>query len=360
MSQFLQTGSKTLDSIGNFSRDTELLTASKVNRELALRQDARAQRQQDLALVSSSAKEHQPILQQLSLSNPKAVDGYIQNLRSSNKALAESMDRLGISDMKAVISTSGSVGMEMPVPMSDEIRQKIKAVSGVDVPEGVTQAIIKSDGRGNVNYSAASASNRPELMKQENVLRKEFISETKDFTKIRDAYNRIQEVSKNPSPAGDIALIFNYMKMLDPTSVVRESEYATAENAGSVPQAIINKYNKALEGERLGETRQDFIKKSEELYDAMNRQLGKTSKTYSDMAVRQGLDPQNVVFDIGIESGSSQKASNIMQDKSGISWEVVYQNGKPVGKRRVSPGGEVNYGSSEIGKTMKQVMNPNG
>ena len=92
----------------------------------------------------------------------------------------------------------------------------------------------------------------------------------------------------------------------------------------------------------------------------MNRQLGKTSKTYSDMAVRQGLDPQNVVFDIGIESGSSQKASNIMQDKSGISWEVVYQNGKPVGKRRVSSGGEVNFGSSEIGKTMKKVMTPNG
>jgi hypothetical protein len=37
------------------------------------------------------------------------------------------------------------------------------------------------------------------------------------------------------------------MKMLDPTSVVREGEFATAQNAASIPIKIVNMYNKALE-----------------------------------------------------------------------------------------------------------------
>ena len=42
-----------------------------------------------------------------------------------------------------------------------------------------------------------------------------------------------------PDAAGDMALIFSYMKMLDPNSTVREGEYATAQDAGSIPHASL-------------------------------------------------------------------------------------------------------------------------
>jgi len=55
-------------------------------------------------------------------------------------------------------------------------------------------------------------------------LRKEFNSRVGDFTDVSDAYSRVL-ASVGPgnegTPAGDIALIFNYMKMLDPGSPVR-------------------------------------------------------------------------------------------------------------------------------------------
>ena len=50
----------------------------------------------------------------------------------------------------------------------------------------------------------------------------------------------------------DVAMLFAFMKSLDPTSVVRESEYATAANAGvGVPEKIWKAYNRALKGEIL-------------------------------------------------------------------------------------------------------------
>lgn len=343
--------------------------------ELAVRQDARAQRQQDLAIVSSSAKEHQLILQQLSLSNPKAVDGYIQNLRSSNKALAESMDRLGISDMKAVISTSGSVGMEMPVPMSDEIRQKIKAVSGVDVPEGVTQAIIKSDGRGNINYSAASAGmgGGIESLKFTRDLRKDFVGEKQiQITDVMSgAVARMSSVwdnyKKNPNieskNALDQAIIITFNKMLDPGSVVRESEYERTPQGAAAYNRVKGYTQKITEG-GVGLTdieREDIVETSKLLLQGQKGMLGKKIQQYVDEANLIGVDPQRIVGEyFQQQSTSSANKKDIRQDKSGISWEIVYKDGKQIGKRRVSPGGEVNYGSSEIGKTMKQVMTPNG
>ena len=46
--------------------------------------------------------------------------------------------------------------------------------------------------------------------------------------------------------AGDAAIVFGYMKMLDPTSVVREGEQATTRNAVGVPEAIRGMYNQRL------------------------------------------------------------------------------------------------------------------
>jgi hypothetical protein len=52
------------------------------------------------------------------------------------------------------------------------------------------------------------------------------------FQKIKDNTN-----NKTATAASDVALLFNFMKMLDPKSIVRESEFKTAQNMGSLPEA---------------------------------------------------------------------------------------------------------------------------
>jgi len=101
-------------------------------------------------------------------------------------------------------------------------------------------------------------------------LRKEFqgIKEVKDFQSQVSALGRIMSSAQDPSAAGDLALIFNYMKMLDPGSTVREGEFATAEQAAGVPTRVLNLYNRVREGTRLSpEQRADFTGRARTIYD---------------------------------------------------------------------------------------------
>ena len=105
-----------------------------------------------------------------------------------------------------------------------------------------------------------------------------FENAIKPFQLQRDAFGRIQASASDPSPAGDLALIFNFMKVLDPGSTVREGEFATAQNSAGVPERIRNTANRVLRGERLGtaqradslileqlSTQPDFIKMEAEI-----------------------------------------------------------------------------------------------
>ncbi len=135
-------------------------------------------------------------------------------------------------------------------------------------------------------------------LQTESVLRKEFNGLSADFRKINDSFERIKAVSADPSAAGDLAIIFNFMKMLDPGSVVRESEFATAENAVGVPDKIRNMYNKMITGERIAFNRDDFVKQANNLIKAQQGTQRKLISRYSGLAKRAGVSPQDVVAQI--------------------------------------------------------------
>lgn len=132
-----------------------------------------------------------------------------------------------------------------------------------------------------------------------NQLRSQFLSQSKDYQAIRDSYGRLAEGAANPSAAGDIAMVFNYMKMLDPSSVVRESEYATAANAAGIPERVRNQYNKALSGQSLTPAqRNDFIKTASNLFNVQSKQHEKRVKEYDTLSSKYGLDPSLVTLDV--------------------------------------------------------------
>ena len=133
---------------------------------------------------------------------------------------------------------------------------------------------------------------------REKDLRTEFNALTKEYRTVSDAYGRIQ--SAQETGPGDISLIFSYMKLLDPASTVREGEFATAQNAGGVPERLIAQYNRLISGERLApETRKQFVDQAQGLYDQSTRDYQRTRKHYEDLATRSGADPANVTADFG-------------------------------------------------------------
>ena len=133
---------------------------------------------------------------------------------------------------------------------------------------------------------------------QEKDLRKEFTTQSKDFTEAKLGFEKVQNaaMAKTPSGATDIALVFGYMKVLDPNSVVREGEFATAANAGGVGETIRNYYNKILEGTLLTDkVRRQFVSSARTQFQPYLQQQQARETEFTELSQAYKLDPTKVV-----------------------------------------------------------------
>jgi hypothetical protein len=164
--------------------------------------------------------------------------------------------------------------------------------------------------------------------------RKEFTSlpQVKAFADQTTAYGRVISSIDDPSPAGDLALIFNYMKVLDPGSVVREGEFATAQNAGSVDDRTRGLYNRIMSGERLSERqRADFADRATRLYSGAEQQYQSIAEQYGSFAQAAGLPADQVIPDYSFVGNRYQTPSiyRVPPTPPGVTqqdWEQSWQN----------------------------------
>jgi hypothetical protein len=135
--------------------------------------------------------------------------------------------------------------------------------------------------------------NRPEA---EAKMRKEYSDQTKDYQDVKSAYSRI--LATKDDAAGDLSLIFNYMKMLDPGSTVREGEFATAQNAAGIPTRILNQYNKARDGTFLEPAqRKQFRGQAKNLFTAASTREKVVRNGVNRISTKLGLDPDNIFYE---------------------------------------------------------------
>jgi hypothetical protein len=100
----------------------------------------------------------------------------------------------------------------------------------------------------------------------------------------------IENANLNTGP-GDISFIFQYMKMLDPRSVVREGEFATAASAGGVPASIWKMYNQMLEGDILKpEVKGEFLEAAYGMFNAQKSLYDDQYNIYKDIATERGFN----------------------------------------------------------------------
>lgn len=164
----------------------------------------------------------------------------------------------------------------------------------------------------------------------ESGLRKEFSGLSKDFRTVRDAFGRVEASAQDPSAAGDLALVFSYMKILDPGSVVRESEFANAQNAAGVPDRVRNAYNRVLSGERLSPgQRRDFTNRAQRLFSRQNAQFEQLAGQFRGIGERLGVDVENVIPDFGLaeQPDEAEQVLNAARDaiQRGADPEAVRQ-----------------------------------
>lgn len=137
-----------------------------------------------------------------------------------------------------------------------------------------------------------------QVFQDEQALRKEYtaIPEVKLFGEVQNAYDTIKTSLTKQSPAGDLAGATKFMKLLDPGSVVRESELGMAMAATGALDRAVNYFNMLKSGQKLNPNqRKDFLDLSNQLYEAARQRKSAFDTQYADIASQNQLNPSNVV-----------------------------------------------------------------
>ena len=147
-----------------------------------------------------------------------------------------------------------------------------------------------------ITASGQNRQNATQMITVTNQLRDDLRADTKTFQSVAQSYGQIQQ-AKSGEPVSDIALMYAYMKMLDPTSVVREGEYATAQEAGGIPAMVVNAYNKLIGGGKLsGEVRTQFIGQAEKVYTQAKKDADQINGQYREIAKRAGINEDDIII----------------------------------------------------------------
>jgi hypothetical protein len=129
-------------------------------------------------------------------------------------------------------------------------------------------------------------------------LRKDFRSEPvyKAQQEMKAAYSQVKAGLDAQSPVGDLAAATKIMKLLDPGSVVRESELGMAMAATGLLDRITNYAQNVVKGTKLTEQqRKDFANLAQSLYSISESEYNKKREEYVGIANRNKLPLEDVV-----------------------------------------------------------------
>jgi hypothetical protein len=132
---------------------------------------------------------------------------------------------------------------------------------------------------------------------QEEKLRKEFQGRTKVYGELGTTYQNMKSSSEAKNGPGDIALITGFMKMLDPGSVVRETEFATARDTAGLYERLQNQATKLQSGQLFSldsKQRQEYVNLAKQYLDSAQKKAGEDKKALGVVVKNYRLNPDNV------------------------------------------------------------------
>lgn len=118
----------------------------------------------------------------------------------------------------------------------------------------------------------------------------------KAHQEVQSAYNQIDKSLKENTPIGDVAAATKIMKLLDPGSVVRESELGMAIGATGLGPKISNLADSIIKGQKLNpEQRKQFRTLANQFYNSSINQYNSKRKEYADVASQFEINPNLAV-----------------------------------------------------------------
>lgn len=145
-----------------------------------------------------------------------------------------------------------------------------------------------------IEQKEATQEEKDKIAGRRKTLREGYNKAIKEPLASLQAFRKVDESANLSSAYGDVALLTNFMKVLDPGSIVRESEFEMIANTGGLPVAIANAFRKSANGELLSQNQRQMLVQAamanlKPSIDLANLQ----TNFYTAEAKRQGVDPKN-------------------------------------------------------------------
>lgn len=142
----------------------------------------------------------------------------------------------------------------------------------------------------------------------------DFYTESKEFKTVSEASRKLDNLldKASVSPAATLAAATSYMKLLDPGSVVRESELGMALNAQGIFGKMESYVNQLATGKVLTPDQvADFKQSARKVLLASQGMQQQVDKNFTEKAIRYGLNPKNIVREYGQNEQPKGKDTNI-------------------------------------------------
>ncbi len=153
-------------------------------------------------------------------------------------------------------------------------------------------------GRTSVNVNTAA----DKTFENETALRKEFntLPEVVGYKAAIPAFKAVQDAATRLTPQSDINIIYGIAKLYDPTSVVREGEYATIANSQAIPERIKSLAQQIQgKGKLTPETRAQLMVEARQRIGTLQGEYNGAKSTYEGIAKKRQLDTGNVFAPVG-------------------------------------------------------------
>ena len=262
------------------------LLLNQMNRagEMQMRQDRldmereRARQLADIQMQTFQAKQAQLAQQQQARAAQQAE---LIRQQQAKEALAQQIE-----DPVQQAAVRAGYGQQVVPSLVDQDRPKVYNVGGRLVNE-LGAVVYEPEG-------GAGPLETKDRIQLANTLRDDFRADTKSFDVISNYWDSFK--SAGDTGVGDVTRIFAYMKMIDPTSTVREGEAATLENAGGVPAGIVRLYNRVVGGGSLSpQIREQLISEAGNIYNSRLESYQDAAERYRGIAGNYGISREEVV-----------------------------------------------------------------
>lgn len=163
---------------------------------------------------------------------------------------------------------------------------------------------------------------------------------TKSFQELKKQWENMQ--SAGETGAGDISIMYSYIKMLDPTTAVKEGELELAAKSSGLSDKLIKAAKQLDKGAALGpEIRKQMIAEGANLYNNTAKEQQKLNAAYTGYAKDSGIEPEKVLGSVGeVKLADVPEVKAAGGDEKTFTQKLgegIFNVGKNIGKAIVEP-----------------------